>query len=312
MTQRANGRRLMIIGGSVIAAVLLLGLFITSRGGSSSSKSAAQAVPQVWVVVAAQSIPQGTTFSAGQPLNTFFEARQEPATMVPFGAYSSVDQIAQYLRSSGCQPNQVVGCRGQATTTQTIYQNLPVVAGMFSSLGQFRTAAGPAFQIPYGYVGIAVSFSDVNSVVNSIKPGDDVDLMASYTGSDPTAANAKNDAPKQTQFVLNDLRVIGVGGPPPPPPAPAANSSTGGTTAPAAASATQQQAQQAGGSLLLLVRYQQALMIQHLKDFSQSWTTSVVLRSAKEQDILHFRTTPVTGRWFFAKTDNRFDSKARY
>ena len=67
------------------------------------------------------------------------------------------------------------------------------------------------------------------------------------------------------------------------------------------------QAANAGGTLVLLVRYQQALIIQHLKDFGGSWTISAVLRSAKETDIPHFKTIPVTARWFFVKQDNKFD-----
>ena len=46
------------------------------------------------------------------------------------------------------------------------------------------------------YVGIAVNFSDVNSVLGSIQPGDDIDIIASYVGAE--GGNTKNDAPKQT------------------------------------------------------------------------------------------------------------------
>jgi hypothetical protein len=60
------------------------------------------------------------------------------------------------------------------------------------------------------------------------------------------------------------------------------------------------------------VRYQQALVIQHLKDFGGSWTMSVVLRSSKETDIPHFRTLPVFGNWFFTKQENHFDYKPPY
>jgi len=297
-----NGKRMMMAGGGVIVLVLVLGLLLMGRGGGGSSKKTV-AIAQSNVVVAVQSIPQGTTFTAGQPLNTFFAVKHVPDSAVPFGAYTSLGQISAFLRSTGCAPAQSAGCRGSVTTTQTIYQNLPVVAGMFTSLGQFRTTAGPAFQIPYGYVGISMSFSDVNSVLGSIQAGDDVDLMASYTGGE----NGSDSKLKQTQFVLNDLRVIGVGGPPPAPSAPIS-----GTRAPSASAAPSAANNTNGGSLLLLVRYQQALIIQHLKDFGASWTTSVVLRSSKETDIPHFRTTPVTANWMFVKQDNHFDFKPPY
>jgi hypothetical protein len=50
----------------------------------------------------------------------------------------------------------------------------------------------------------------------------------------------------------------------------------------------------------VLVRYEQALELQHLKDFG--WDISAVLRSAKQQTIPHLKTLPVTDKWFFVKT----------
>lgn len=300
MYQRRNGTQIIIIGVVVIVLVLGAGFFFTR--GSGGSKSAGP--PEAPVVVALQSIPQGTTFQAGQPLTTFFGVRKVPTSVIPFGAYTDTNQITNLLQSQSCAHNGTTpGCRGTLTTTQTIYQNIPVVSGMFSTLGQYRTSAGPAFQIPYGYVAIGISLSDMNSVSGSIQPGDDVDLMASFTGSE---ANQKMKPPTQTQYVLNDLRVIGVNGPPPTPSTNTGTSSTSSSSSSSASSSGN------GGSLLLLVRYQQALIIQHLKDFGGSWTTSVVLRSAKETDIPHFKTLPVTARWFFTKQDNHFDYSDPY
>lgn len=296
MYQQRNGRQLMMIGGGVVILVLLAGFFLTRGGGSSQAASAA---PTSKVVVALQAIPQGTTFSAGQPLAQFFATQSIPTSIVPFGSYTSVNQISNLVRSSGCQPTKSPGCRGQLTVTQTIYQNLPVVSGMFSTLGQFRLSAGPAFQIPYGYVAIGINFSQTNSVLGSIQPGDDVDLMASLTGVEGQNGS-KTNVLTQTQYALNDLRVIGVNGPPAPAPTGAGATSPSSSTSSTPPSG-------AGGQLLLLVRYQQALIIQHLKDFGGSWTTSVVLRSSKETDIPHFKTLPVTERWFFIKQADHFD-----
>jgi Flp pilus assembly protein CpaB len=284
MYQRRNGRQLILVGIVIIVVVLLAGLFFLTRGSSNTTQNTSTRLSPV--VVALQAIPEGTPFRAGQPLDTFFGVRQVPANAVPFGAYTGVAQIADYLKSTGCQPSGVAGCQGQVTTTETIYQGLPVVSGMFSSLGPFRVDAGPAFRIPYGYVGVALNLSDINSVVSSIHPGDDVDLIASYTGQ---ASKLGVDAPPQTQYIMNDVRVIGVGGPPP------------------AAGAT---AAVGGGTLMILARYQQALIIQHLKDFG--WQLSAVLRSAKETDIPHFKTLPVTDRWFFFKTTNPFRTHLPY
>lgn len=299
MYQRRNGRQLIMVGIGIMLLVLVGG-FLLSRGGGSKSVAAPQMVP---VVVALQAIPQGTNFTVGEPLTQFFGVKPVPRSIVPFGAYTSVDQIANLTRSLGCQPATAAGCRGQLTVTQTIYQNLPVVSGMFSTLGQYRTSAGPAFQVPYGYVAISVSFSAVNSVLNSINAGDDIDLVASLTADENPG---KTKPPPQTQYVMNDLRVIAVNGPPPPP----AGTGTGAPGSTQAAPAST--AAGGGGQLTLLVRYQQALIIQHLKDFGGSWQISAFLRSAKETDIPHFKTVPVTGKWFFVKQSNHFDSKEPY
>jgi Flp pilus assembly protein CpaB len=170
---------------------------------------------------------------------------------------------------------------------------------MFSTLGAFRQTTGPSFSIPLGFVGIAVNLTDVNSVLGSVQPGDAVDLMASYVPTtNSKLSGIPTSYPPQTQYVLNNLKVIGVGGPPP-----VANSTTGSTT-------TTQTSTVTGGSLLLLARYQEALEIQHLKDFG--WQISVVLRSAKEPTIPHFRTLPVTDRWYFAKLANPFKRNPGY
>lgn len=318
MQQRRTGVRNIIIGVIIVIVVLGAGLFLTSRGGGgSAAKPVGTPVTSQSVVVAQYPIPQGTTFQAGQDLSTEFTTRQLPSDAVPFGAYTSVKEIQAVLASASCGPVSVPGCRGIVTSSQTIYQNEPVVTGMLSSLGAYRTSAGPAFQIPYGYVAISVDFTSVNSVVGSINPGDDVDLIASNTGAGSTGEGLGKNIPTQTQYVLNDVRVIGVGGPPaqpPPPPTPTPGPGIHSSSAPpptpvpvptAAAGA-------AGGTLVLLVRYQEALIIQHLKDFAGTWTMSTVLRSAKETDIPHFKTLPVTARWFFTKQANHFDLSNPY
>jgi Flp pilus assembly protein CpaB len=230
-----------------------------------------------------------------------------PQNLVPFGAYTSVSQLDQLLKSAGCNPSNNPGCRGQVTTTQTIYQKMPVVSGMFSTLGQFRTQAGPAFQIPYGYVAQTIPLTPANSVQGAIQPGDDVDIIGSLTSLENTSGS-NNYVPKQTQYVLNDVRVIGVNGPPPSPPT---ISATGKVSSSTSSSTTTSDAG-AGGSLTVLVRYQQALILQHMKDFAGTWTMSVVLRSSKETDIPHFRTLPVFLNWFFNKQENHFDYKPPY
>lgn len=298
MFQRENGRQLIIIGIVVVIIALLLFFVLSSRGGGGSGGTAAQEKTKP-VVIAVQTIPQGTTFRAGQPLQTFFTVKKFPQSLVPFGAYHSVSQIASVVKSAGCLPSNAPSCLGQITTTQTIYQNIPIVSGMFSTLGQYRQSLGPSFQIPLGYVGIAIALTDVNSVLGSIQPGDAVDLMASYVGGGSIINGLPRDTKAQTQYVLNNVKVIGVGGPPP-----AANTTSSGSSSTTTTSAG------AGGSILVLARFQDALIIQHLKD--AGWTISAVLRSAKEPTIPHFRTRTVTDKYYFTRLSNPFKINPGY
>lgn len=313
MQQRKNGKKLMYMGGALVALVLGAAFFMTRGGGSSSSSAhpgGAGVAKEITgsstpVVVAVQAIPQGTTLNSAQGLGQYFAVKELPRSIKPTGAYSSVAQIGSLARSS----------QGSLTTTQTIYQNSPVVSGMFSPLGMFRQAASPAFSIPYGYVAIAVNFDAVNSVLGSINAGDLIDIMASYKPAGPSLGSASaappKNAPGQTQYVLNGLRVLSVNGPGPTPGnTGSANSSSSSSSSSSAAGSTAGATATAGGSLLLLARYQQALEIQHLKDFG--WQMSAVLPSAKQSGSQTVKTTPVTDRWFFVKTNTPFRASPGY
>ncbi|HZU14466.1 MAG TPA: RcpC/CpaB family pilus assembly protein [Chloroflexota bacterium] len=283
MIQRGNSRRLIIVGVGVIVAVIIIALVLSLRGSGSAN---AQNKPSVTVpvLVAIQTIPQGTNFRAGSTLSTYFQVRQLPPTDVPVFAYRSLNDVTNLIKSTGCQPASAPGCAGQVTAAETIYAGEPVVKGMLSSLGAYRLSQTPSFQIPPGYVGLSIDLSPENDALNSIEQGDTVDLIASYTG------NAKNfTAPNQTQYVMEDVKVIGVGGP----------TATAGSASSVG-----------GGELLLLMRYQQALVIQHLKDFG--WTISAVLRSAKEPAIPNFKTIPVTDKWLFVRNNDPFKFNPGY
>jgi Flp pilus assembly protein CpaB len=301
MQQKRNGKQLMMIGGILVVLVLGVGFFFTHQGGSSKPAAASSTQP---VVIASQTIAQGTVFQRGQSVTDLFKVEQEPSNLVPFGAYTSLTQITALTHTAECGPVQSAGCEGQVTATQTIFQGTPVVSGMFSTLGQYRTGVDPAFAIPYGYVAIAVPLTLANSVQGSVSPGDDVDLIATYTNT------SIKDPMRQvsTQYALNDLRVISVNGPP----ATSTSSSSSSNPLTSASSSSGANAQPgAGGNLVVLVRYQQALVVQHLKD-DPHWTMSVVLRSAKETDIQHFKTLTVDGKWYFFKQQNPFQENPGY
>ena len=289
MYERENARRLILIGIVIVVIVIVAALFFALRGSGSSSpsKGSTAAVVPVTVVVASQAVPQGTQLSVSQ-VPTYFKQTTVPNTAVPSDAFSTLDQLRGVITGA---PN------GTVTATQTIYQNAAVVPGMFTTVGLYRTGQTPAFVIPYGYDAEAVSFDTLNSVLGSINAGDNIDIMASFKGrattTGPNGLGSLNPPP-QTQFVLTDLRVLSVNAPPP----------VAGGTQPVTVSATPTAvpatAPAAGGTLLVLVRYEQALELQHLKDFG--WDISAVLRSAKQQTIPHLKTLPVTDKWFFVKT----------
>jgi Flp pilus assembly protein CpaB len=288
MNQRRTTNKFVHIGIGVIGLAILAGVFLMPRGGSSSNGSSTVATssePTVPVVFATQSIPQGSTFKYGEPLDTFFTVRRVPRSLAPFGAYSSVSEIESSIKGSGCQPADQAGCTGQITATQTIYQNLPVMSGMFSSLGAFRSAPSPAFTIPYGFVAMSVDLTATNAVGGSIKPGDTIDLMATYNDTQPKGG--------ETQYAMTNVKVIGIGSLS----APQASTSSSSSNSSAPSGSTV--------SLVILARYQQALVVQHLKD--AGWQLSAVLRSARQtSSIPHFKTSPVTNRWYFTKSSNPF------
>lgn len=291
MQNRRNGRQLIILGVVLIVLVLGAAFVLTRGGGGSKTASEGNLAPEV---VAVQTVPQNTVLKPGDNFGTFFAVKQVPSNLIPFGAYTSVNAIEALTKTNGCGPVQAAGCQGQVTTTQTIFQNTPVVTGMFSTLGQFRTGPGPSFTIPYGFVAIAISLAPADSELGSVSAGDDVDLIGTYTGGGKSGSPL---APTQTQYLLNDVRVISVNQPP--------QIASGGT-----ANTSQAQASTGSGSIIVLARYQEALEIQHLKD--AGWHLSVVLRSSKETDIPHFRTTPVTDSWFFKKVSNPFRTNPGY
>jgi Flp pilus assembly protein CpaB len=317
MYERENARRLILIGIGVVAVVVVAGLifFLTRGSGSSASTTATAATPvtSTQIVVALQPIPQGTQLNASQ-VPTYFGVSSVPVADAPPAAYTTLDQIQALMASA---PQNTV------TVTQTIFQKSTVVPGMFSTLGEFRTAPTASFVIPYGYVAVAISFDPINSVLNSISAGDDIDLIGSLKAPTTPCGKAQPvtnpmcglHPEAQTQFVMTDVRVISVNNPPPvtagSAPAPAGAGIIGtGTPLPTAVPTATPVATTAGGTLLLLLRYQQALELQHLKDFG--WQLSAVLRSAKQQTLLHLKTLPVTDKWFFVKTQTPLKANPGY
>jgi Flp pilus assembly protein CpaB len=317
MYERENARRLIILGIGVVAVVVIVGaIFFFVRGRGNSNNTAAgsgtpTAIPLVSVVVSTVPIPQATNLNVSQ-VPTYFGLEAVPGAVAPPDAYTSLSQVQSLIASAP---------QGAVTTTQTIFQKSVIVPGMFSTFGQFKTGPTASSVIPYGYEADAVAFDPLDSVENSITAGDDIDIIGSLKApTTPCGQTVGNPTcgmhiEAQTQFVLTDVRVLSVNVPPPvttgSAPVPTAVPAAGVATATPATTPTATPIPAAGGgTLLLLLRYQQALELQHLKDFG--WQLSAVLRSSKQQTTLHLKTLPVTDRWFFSKTQTPFKANPGY
>ena len=111
MQQRQNGKQLIMIGGILIVLVLGAGFFFSHQGGGNSSSQASASNTQP-VVVAQQTIPQGTVFKQGQSLSDMFAVKQEPTDLVPFGSYTSLSQLTALTHTSGCGPVKAPAATG--------------------------------------------------------------------------------------------------------------------------------------------------------------------------------------------------------
>jgi pilus assembly protein CpaB len=171
-----NRSRLLMIGGLSLAVGLLVAFSVYNRLRSSTgSASDERGVP---VVVAATDILAGAKLEARD-----LKVVMLPQSAVPPGAVSN--------------PAKVVG-RGAV---------LPVDKGEFilpSKLASLEAGAGLPSLIPPGMRAVSVRVNDVVSVAGFVQPGTRVDVLA--TG------NPANGGERQTVTVLENVRVIAVGG----------------------------------------------------------------------------------------------------
>ncbi|GEM_PF-3743590 len=273
--QPKNTSRLFILLGAVLTIMAMGGVYFIA---SKASKSAAGG--SATVLVAAREVPSHTVFTTSADATTWFKSVQVPASAKPLGAFSSVADFQKRLLASGKQ-----------ATAETVYQNEPLLPSMFYNLGSARTGVTEAFALKKGDVAVSLQASSVNESAGAIASGDSIDLIASFTGVGTSGGSDHYRAPTQTQYVLQNLKVLAVGPITP-------GSPNGSTSAPAGSSG-------GNGSLLTVeTSHQTALIIQHLKDFPGSWEISAVLRSAYDKGLFHTR--PVTVGWFFGRKENSF------
>jgi pilus assembly protein CpaB len=171
-----NRSRLLMIGGLALAVGLLVAFSVYNRlRNSPGSASNEREAP---VVVAAGDIEAGAKLAARDVLVV-----RIPQSAVPPGAISD--------------PAKVVG-RGAI---------LPVSKGEFilpNKLAALEAGTGLPSLIPPGMRAVSVRVNDVVSVAGFVQPGTRVDVLA--TG------NSANGNERQTVTVLENVRVIAVGG----------------------------------------------------------------------------------------------------
>jgi Flp pilus assembly protein CpaB len=265
--QPKKSSRLFILIGVVLTVLSMIGVFAISNGSSKT----AQPVGNTPVLVASKLIPRHTVFANATDVSLWMTTVMLPANVLPPQYFPSVTNFVK----------QELG-HGKITTSQNILPNEEVVGTQFIGLGS-RPGVTPAVTMTKDDVAISMSASIENESGGAITPGDYVDIVASFMpgGSDNVPSSAK----AQTGFVLQNIQVIAVG--------------------PFVPGSTENSVAQSGQTMLTFaVTRPNALIIQHLKDFSSSWDVSILLRSAYSSKT--YTETPVQGMQFFTSLTNNF------
>ncbi|HZT97371.1 MAG TPA: Flp pilus assembly protein CpaB [Chloroflexota bacterium] len=267
--------RMFMILGAVLTLLSMAGVYFIANSASKSAQS-----QMVSVLVAQRTVPAHTVFRTSLDAKTWFTTTTLPVKGVPLGTFPSTTDFANRM---------LLGAR--QATNETIYPNEPVLASMFTNLGAIRNAYTLAFSLKPGDVAISFQVSSVDSVAGAVQPGDYIDLVDSYLGG---GDKRLKNAPTQTQYVLQNVKVLGVG--------PMSAAAPGST--PSNQSSGSNGGSSGSGLLTVELSHQEALLLQNLKDFAGVWHTSVVLRSAKDHGT--FSTQPLKETWFFHSLRNNF------
>jgi len=271
--QPKKSSRLFILLGVVLTLISMMGVyFIAKQATKSSSPGTTQ------VLVASREIPSHTVFSSASQIGSWLSVLSVPSTTVPIGSFATADAFVKSELSSG-----------KVATSETIYPKEVVLGSMFAGLG-----SRPTYTNSYGLstddVAISMQAPVVDESGGAIQPGDYVDIIASYLpgggGSGPTAQLPSH--PAQTQFVLQNIKVVAIG-----------------TWVPSGSGSSSSAASSASTMLTFGVTRKLALIIQNLKDFSGSWETSVVLRSAYSDRV--YSTSPIDATYYFNHLRNNFE-----
>ena len=273
--QPKKSSRLFILLGVALTFLSMIGVYFIA---SSHTKST---TPQgsVSVVVAAQVVPVHTIFASAADASEWFTTEKLPANTVPPQSFSTVAQLESTFLKHGKYFNQ-----GSILPKEIILRQ------MFTGLGGHANVTS-AYSLPKDDVAVSLNADIEDESGGAISVGDYVDIVSSYTGGGGSggADIVKGNPPPatQTQFVLQDIKVVAVG-----------------TWTPGSTESTSSVASSGSTMLTFACSRNTALIIQHLKDFAGSWITSVMLRSAYSNH--QYKTSPINGNYFFNHLKNDF------
>lgn len=175
---RKRSGTLIIVLGAAIA--LVAGLMVFSLARQASAQADGQ-VRQVYVVMAARDIPEGTAVAAEAVV-----ARPFPANFVPQGAIAAPEQAVGKYTVARVTKGQIV-LSNQVSTT--------------------RRAGNLSLSVPPGKVAVALPMTDLLSANGAIRPGDRIDVLLTLNAG-VAASGARSPV---TQVALQNVEVLAVG-----------------------------------------------------------------------------------------------------
>ncbi len=241
MRGKRNGLILIMLG---LVLAVVVGVVVFSMAQRASQVE----VPTTDVLVAIQEIPDRTVIQA-----SVIGVKKIPISFVPVGALTKPDQAIGRMAPS------------------KIYVGEPILT---SKLVDTKGQSGLSYVIEKGR--ILMTFPSSNIVgLGIVRPGDTVDVVVTHRpgkGQTPPQAQGLSQilTPNVTQFTMQNLKVVTIGGGPPQP---------------------GQQQQPQANFVTFAVEPQDALFLKAMKD-SEDLSIEFVLRAAGDEQP--FRTDPVT------------------
>jgi pilus assembly protein CpaB len=190
--------RILIVVALILILCVVAAYFVTRGiGGPTAPADQTQTAPDVaFIVIAAQDIPRGGEIVA------------DAVVSAPFPADSVVETMLT-------DPGQAVGFRAR----QDIARGLPITENMLTQQpgDLLGTGSEAAIAIPRGQTAIAIPITRLSSVAYAIRPGDNVDVLATFLLVDldqdfqtrqpnDTLIMIGTQGENLTAFVCNDLK----------------------------------------------------------------------------------------------------------